>query len=142
MFYPNMFMKWVYAHVLDPNMFMKWVYAHVFDPNMFMKWLYAHVFDPNMFMKWVQILTYARHSLSSEGYLTCHTYCDKGLLFINLRGPVTLTPVAERLAVELLLPVFRLRSVGTGDRTPISRTRGKRSTSTPPRRSTDITGID
>ena len=24
----------------------------------------------------------------------------------QLRGPVTLTPVAERLAVELLLPVF------------------------------------
>ena len=35
--------------------------------------------------------------LSSEGSLTCHGH---------LRGPVTLTPVAERLAVELSLPVF------------------------------------
>ena len=45
----------------------------------------------------LRILTYARHlwSLSSEGFLTCHTY--NGLL----RGPVTLTPNAERLAVEL-----------------------------------------
>ena len=34
------------------------------------------------------------------------------------RGPVTLSPVAERLAVELSLPVFlRLRSVATGDQT-------------------------
>ena len=40
--------------------------------------------------------------------LTCHTYCDTGLPFYNghLRGPVTLTPVAERLAVELSLPDF------------------------------------
>ena len=32
----------------------------------------------------LQILSYARHSwpLSSEGYLTCHTYCDTGLHFI------------------------------------------------------------
>ena len=32
----------------------------------------------------LQILTYARHSwpLSSEGSLTCHTYCDTGLPFI------------------------------------------------------------
>ena len=40
--------------------------------------------------------------------LTCHTYCDTGLPFYNghLRGSVTLTPVAERLAVELSLPDF------------------------------------
>ena len=34
----------------------------------------------------LQILTFARHSwsLSSEGSLSCHTYCDTGHLFINL----------------------------------------------------------
>ena len=34
----------------------------------------------------LQILTYAWHSwpLSSEGSLTCHTYCDTGLPFIML----------------------------------------------------------
>ena len=50
----------------------------------------------------------------------------------HLRGPGALTPVAERLTVELTLPVFT--SVATGNRPPISRMRGKRSTSTPPRR--------
>ena len=40
---------------------------------------------------------------SSEGSLTCH-----GASVYNgyLRGPVTLTPIAERLAVELSLPLF------------------------------------
>ena len=34
----------------------------------------------------LQILTYARHSwpLSIEGSLACHTYCDKGHLFITV----------------------------------------------------------
>ena len=36
----------------------------------------------------------------------------------HLRGRVTLTPVAERLAVGLLLRVLRLRSVAVGFRTP------------------------
>ena len=36
----------------------------------------------------------------------------------HLRRPVTLTPVAERLTVELSLPLFRLRSVAAGIRTP------------------------
>ena len=56
----------------------------------------------------LQILTYARYSwsLSSEGSLTCHTYCDTDLPFGHLGGPVTLTLVAERLAVELSLPFF------------------------------------
>ena len=57
----------------------------------------------------LQILTYDRHSwpLSREDSLTCHTYCDTGHPFTgHLRGPVTLTPIAERLAVELSLPVF------------------------------------
>ena len=40
--------------------------------------------------KVLQILTYARHSwsLSSEGSLACHNYCDMGRHFL---GPVTLT---------------------------------------------------
>ena len=36
----------------------------------------------------------------------------------HLRGPVILTPATERLAVELLLPVFRFRFVTAGIRTP------------------------
>ena len=48
---------------------------------------------------------------------------------LDLRRPVTLTPVAEHLAVKLSLPVFkRLGFVLTEDRTPISHTRGERST--------------
>ena len=63
--------------------------------------------------------------------------------FLNLpqllwHGPtlynVTLTPVVERLAVKLSLPVLRLRSVVTGYRTPISRMRDEHSTSSPSRR--------
>ena len=58
----------------------------------------------------LQILTYARHSwsLSSEGSLACHTECYTGQLFIigHLLGTVTLTIIAERLAVELSLPVL------------------------------------
>ena len=47
---------------------------------------------------WPMLSTY--RPLSSEGSLTCHT--DNR----HLRGFVTLTPNAERLAVELSLPVF------------------------------------
>ena len=58
----------------------------------------------------LQFLTYARHlwSLRSEGFLTCRSHCDNGLLFIKVisEQPVTPTPYAERLAVELLLPFF------------------------------------
>ena len=52
----------------------------------------------------------------------------------HLRGPVTLTPIAERLVVELCLPFYRLRSVATGDRTPISRKWCERSSFEPMRR--------
>ena len=55
----------------------------------------------------LKILTYARHlyPLSSESSLACHT-CDMGHPFIMvISKPVTLTPNAERLAVELSLPV-------------------------------------
>ena len=58
----------------------------------------------------LQILTYARHSwpLSSEGSLTCHTYCDTGHPFIMVISddPWYSQPIAERLAVELSLPAF------------------------------------
>ena len=43
----------------------------------------------------------------------------------HLRGPVTLTPVAERLSVELSLPFLRLSCVAAGIRTP--NLRGERS---------------
>ena len=46
----------------------------------------------------------------------------------HLHGQETLTLVAERLAVELF---YGLRSLQTGGRTPISRIRGERSTTTP-----------
>ena len=57
------------------------------------------------------IVTYAQHSwsLNSEGSLEYHTYCDSSSnrsSNSNLRGPVTLTPIAECLAVELPLHVF------------------------------------
>ena len=59
----------------------------------------------------LQILTnYARHlwPLSSEGSLACHIYCDTGHPFIMVivRGPLTLTLIAEGLTVKLSLPVL------------------------------------
>ena len=44
-----------------------------------------------------------------------------------LRGPATLIPIAECLAVELSQPVFRLRSAGLGFEDPTFRLRGQRS---------------
>ena len=55
----------------------------------------------------------------------------------HLRGPVTLTLVAECFAVELLLPDFSDFSEPTGDRIPIPRMWGEFSTTTPPRRCFD-----
>ena len=58
-----------------------------------------------------QILTYTRHScpIGTEGSLACHTYCITGHLFNgHLQGPVTLTPVVERLSVELSVPVLSI----------------------------------
>ena len=53
--------------------------------------------DVIMAGKGFQILSYTRHSqpLSSEGFLACHTYCDKEESVYNshLRGPITLTPI-------------------------------------------------
>ena len=86
----------------------------------------------------LQVLTSARHSwpLSREGSLTCHNCCDTGLPFIMV--------ISEDPWHSHMLPsvwqwswhklFLWLRSVATGDLTPISRIRGERSTSTPPRR--------
>ena len=73
----------------------------------------------------LQILTYTRHSwpMSSEGSWACSTYCDG-----HLRGPVTLTPIAERLAWELIHVYYlflRLRSVVDWIRTPNLRLVGR-----------------
>ena len=81
-----------------------------------------------------QILTYAEHlwPLSSEGSLTCHTHCDTGLTFIMV---ISEDPWHSHLMWSCHYLFLRLRSVATGDRTPISLVRGERSTSTPPQRS-------
>ena len=75
--------------------------------------------------------------LSSEGSLTRHTYCDTGLPFIMVISEDPwhshLLPSVWQWSCHYLF--LRLRSVATGDRTPISRMRGERSSSTPPRRS-------
>ena len=68
----------------------------------------------------LQSLTYTRHScpLRSEGSLACHTYCATAHQFYWLSPrTVTLRHIAGRLAVELPLPVFILRSVAAGIRT-------------------------
>ena len=63
----------------------------------------------------LKIFTYSPHSwpLNSDGSLAYHTYCDTGHPFIcHLRGHVTLTITAERLAVKLSfydLDLSRLR---------------------------------
>ena len=83
-------------------------------------------------------LTYVRHSwpLSSEGSLMCYIHCDTGLLFIMVISEdpwhSQLLPSVWQWSYHYLF--LRLRSVATGDRTPISRMRGERSTSTPRRR--------
>ena len=75
-------------------------------------------------------------SLSSEGSLTCHTYCDTGLPFMMVipEDPwySHLLPSVWQWSCHYLF--LRLRFTATGDRTPISRIRGERLTSTPPRR--------
>ena len=58
----------------------------------------------------LQILTFARH-IEQWGFFNVPHRLRHGPTVYNghLRGPVTLTPVAERLAVELSLPVFTNR---------------------------------
>ena len=70
---------------------------------------FTHIETSTITGEGLQILINDRHlwPLSSEGSLACHTYCDTGHPFIMvLRGSVTLAPYAERLAVELSLPVL------------------------------------
>ena len=79
------------------------------------------------------ILTYARYlwPLSSEGSLACYTYCNTGHPFIigYLRGPVTLTPIAERLAMELsfITCFYNLGLPRLRFEHPLFRLRGERS---------------
>ena len=66
--------------------------------------------------EWLQIWTYARHSwpLSSEGSLTRHG----ASVYNGHLWRMTLTPITERLIVELSQNLFlRLRSVAAGIRT-------------------------
>ena len=60
-------------------------------------------------LKFLPMLGTHGHLLSSEGSLMWYTYCDTEHPFNNghLRGPMTLTHIAEGLAVELSLPVFK-----------------------------------
>ena len=81
--------------------------------------LFHWYWDITIASEWLQILTYSRHSwpLSSEGSLARHTFCDTGhpfIIVISDRGPVTLAPIAERLAVELSLPVVTTYRVCRG----------------------------
>ena len=67
-----------------------------------------HSYEDVSNWRWVlQILTSARYSwpLSRKGSLPCHSYCNTGHPFIMVIS-VTLTLIAERLAVELSLPVL------------------------------------
>ena len=71
-------------------------------------------------------LTYNGHSwpLNSERSIACHTNCETGHPFIMviIWGPVTLTPIAERLAVELSLPLLCMIKIcrGLGSKTQFS----------------------
>ena len=91
-----------------------------------------------IFHSYGDVLTYVRHSwpLSSEGSLTCRTYCDTGLHFIKVISEDPwhshLLPSLWQWSCNYLF--LQLRSVATVDRSPISRMQGERSTSTPPLR--------
>ena len=96
-------------------------------------WSHSRIFhsygDVTIAGEGLQILTYGRHSLplSSEGSLTCHTYCETGLLFIMVISEDPwhsyLLPSAWQWSCHDLIK--RLMSVATGNRTPISSTRGE-----------------
>ena len=97
-------------------------------------WAFRTYGDVTIAGEGLQIMTYARHSwlLRNEGSLAYHTYCDTGHPFIMIISEdpwhFTLLSVWQWSCHYLF---FRLRSVVTGDRDPISRTRGECSTSTP-----------
>ena len=77
----------------------------------------------------LQILTYARFY---EGSLTCHTFCDMGLIVVISEDPGHSHCCRAFGSGAVTTCFIRLRSVATGYRTPICRMRGERSTSTPP----------
>ena len=71
----------------------------------------------------------------SEGSFTCHIYCDTALPFIIF---ISEDPWHSHLLPSVWQwsrhhPSLRLQIVPPSDRTPISRMRGERSTTTPPR---------
>ena len=68
--------------------------------------------DVTIALKGCKFFTYARHSmpLSSEDSLACHTYCDTWHPSIMVISEDLWCP--HLVAVELSLPVLRLRSVG------------------------------
>ena len=94
--------------------------------------------DVNIAGERLQMLTYARHSwpLSNEVSSACHIYCDTGYPFIMVISEDSwhsnLLPSVWQWSCHYLF--LRIGSVATGNRTPISHTRGERSTCTPPRR--------
>ena len=58
-------------------------------------------------------------SFHNEGSLACHTYYNRSIsVWCHLRGTMTLTPVAVRLAMGLSLHVLRVISVTVGIWTP------------------------
>ena len=63
--------------------------------------------------EWLQILTYARNSwpLTSEGSLTCHTYCDMGLPISEDPLHTHLLPSVWQWSCHYL--ILRLMSVAT-----------------------------
>ena len=73
---------------------------------------FTHFWDVTITGKGLQILTYARHlwSMSNEDpFRAIHVLLWHGSSVYNghLREPVTLTPVANCLAVELSVPVLK-----------------------------------
>ena len=60
----------------------------------------------------IQILTYTQHAWSDQlGFFSVPNLLLHGASVFNcghLQGPVTLSTVAERLAVELSLPIFTI----------------------------------
>ena len=99
---------------------------------------FTHMETSPLPVKGCKFWPYSRHSwsLSNEGSLTCHTCCDTGLLFIMIISEDPwhshLLPSVWQWSFHYLF--LRLRSVAAGNRTPISRMRGERSTSAPPQR--------
>ena len=102
--------------------FFGFVLCGVFHPT---PEIFTHMQTSLLPLKGWAWLTYARQSwpLSSEGSLACLSYFGTGHNG-HLR---TLTPIAERLALELSLPFLRTRSVAAGIEHQTFRLPGQRS---------------